>query len=472
MTTTRLGREQLEEFKALLQGERFRKESPLFRKATTWLANFPGDMSEGEKDDLTSLIKRVFDVDDNELRTALAGIEPDTESEGGLDPAAIESELWVLIPKGGFLEDYADYTKHSEAPLAYHVFCSLLGVGCTVNRRVYLDMGYYKLFPNLGIILLGPSGKVKKTTAANVIVSMLQELDLIKIYSEKLTPEALVEAMHDMAQGLIYAPELSVFLGKQKYMEGIIPLITRFMDCPDVWSSETIMRKKTILQNIAISCLMCSTPDWFVRNTPADMFGGGFFARNIIVIQEVTPRIESRPRIGDKKQRDRLMIELARIHELEGEIDFDTHCEKYYDDWYRAEKKDWKDAENELLSSYYQRKPDHVIRIALCIHIAQCKNLTLCTRCFSEALAIMNWTEKFLPPMLRKMFKTQAGADHEFILNIISSAGGIIDHSDLIRKVQHRMNAPQLRSILASLKDYNLVEERRGKLQHVYIRKG
>ena len=156
MKTTRSGREQLEEFKALLQGERFRKESPLFRKATSWLANFPGDMPEEEKNDLTSLIKRVFDVDDKELRTALAGISPDTEPEGGLDPIAIESELWELIPKGGFFEDYASYTKHSEAPLAYHVFCSLLGVGCTVNRRVFLDMGYYKLFPNLGIILLGP----------------------------------------------------------------------------------------------------------------------------------------------------------------------------------------------------------------------------------------------------------------------------------------------------------------------------
>jgi len=419
---------------------------------------------------LKGLICQAFELTRAELAEELLGGPVKKEKEG---PSAqeIEDELWRMIPNGGYCYRYAEFTRHSEAPLAYHLFCSLVGVGATINRRVWFEMGYFRIFCNLSIVLIGPSG-LKKTTASDIVVGMLQELELTKIYSEKLTPEALIEAMRDMAQGLVYAPEMSVFLGKARYMEGIIPLITRFMDCPSKWSSGTIMRSTTFLTDVAISCLMCTTPDWFVSNTPADTFGGGFVARNILVVQEDSPRVEPIPRPGDPKLRGQLIADLGFLHSFEGEMVMEHRCDKAYRQWYVEQKEVWKNPESEIMATYYQRKPGHVIRIAMCLHIAEHRTLMMCEGCFMRAVKIVDWTEKFLPPMLKKMFKTQAGAEQELVLRTIRSVGGVIDHSDLLRKVQYQMNAGQLRSILMSLKDAKQIEERKDNLQHIYIQVG
>jgi len=423
-------------------------------------------MNDKDRNELRSIICKTFDLTPEMLLSSLNG-DIEIDKGGSYDPRQAEVDLRSLVPSGGFLDRYLTYTEHSEAPLAYHLFCALVGIGVTVNRRVWFNMGYYKLFPNLGVILLGPSG-IKKTSAANIIVDMLAFLELSKIYSEKLTPEQLVEAMKEHAQGIIYAPEMAVFLGRQQYMEGIVPLITRFMDCPDVWSSETIGRGKTTLHDIAISSLMCSTADWFINNTDESVVGGGFIARNILVVQEDSPRTEPIPRPGDPKARERLIYEISQTHEIQGEISFDAQGLSAYREWYSLHKRATKAAEHEILATYYQRKPDHAKRIAICLHLAEHANLTLCLSCFTRAVEILDWIERFIPALLKQMFKTSSGHNADVVLTAIRNAGGVIDHSDLLRRIQHRLNGQELKPILSSLKDSGVIDEHVDKLEHVY----
>ena len=465
----RLGKEQLEEFKGLFTDESFSKDNPLFPASIEWLRNFPTDIGKEEQRELFTLIRKAFNLSEQELQMEISGVRPG-EDRAIIDAVRMESELWAMIPKGGFYERYAKFTRRSEAPLAYHLFSAFVGVGAIVNRRVWLDMGLFKLHPNLGVIIIGPSG-LKKTTAANVVVDIINELGLTKVYSEKLTPEALVEAMRDMAQGLVYAPEMAVFLGKAKYMEGIIPLLTRFMDCPTKWSSETIMRSKTILENIAISVMMCTTPDWFVSNTPPDTFGGGFVARNILVVQEDSPREEPLPTVLSTGERQQILAEFARLHQHQGEVTFSPGMKQEYFEWYRRHKRAMRNAEHDIIAAYYQRKPDHVLRITMCLHLAEHWNLVLCQDCFIHAVKIMDWIEQFLPPMLKKMFKTQQGADQEYVTKQIANSGGMIEHVTLLRKVQWRMHAQQLYNIIVTLKEAGQVVEVRDNVQHTYVLK-
>jgi hypothetical protein len=463
-------REQLEIFKQTLEGETLTRESPVFRSVIAWVKTFPGELSAEDREDLLNRIQQTFCLTADELTAVLIEdkIPKTPVVSNAPDPQVVEDELWALLPRGGFFERYAEYTRHSEAPLAYHVFCALLGVGAIIGRRVYFNMGYYRLYPALGVIILGPSG-IKKTSAANIIVDMLTELEITKIYSEKLTPEQLVESMTDTAQGLVYAPEMAVMLGKQKYLEGIIPLLTRFLDCPDMWASETIGRGKTTLRNIAISTLMCSTPDWFISNTPQDTFGGGFIARHIMVVQYSSPRVEPLPSPGDPRSRSWLVNELARVHILEGEAFLSNDAKRAYVDWYSLHKQVQLTPEHELFRTYYERKPDHVKRVAMCLHLIDHDTLTICEKCFINAVRLLDWTEKFLPMLFREMFKTDRGLETEFILNAIAQNGGTIDHTALIRKAQYKYNAVQVKNIIASLKDARQVKEIHDKLAHVYI---
>lgn len=462
---------QLEIFKVTLQGAKLSRQHSSFTEVVGWLRNYPRSLKLSEREYIRGLVCECFDITQQTLDAEIMGKTPSSNGEAKVDLAAaqqLENELMEILPQHGLVKDYVDYTLHSEAPLAYHVFSIMCAAGNVINRRIWFDMGYYRLYPTLGIIILGPSG-IKKTSATNIAIGILQELALTKIYSEKLTPEALIDAMKgDNAVGLVYAPEMAVFLSKAQYNEGLVQLITRFMDCPDVWESGTIGRGRTVLRNVAISSAMCSTPDWFVSSTPADSFGGGFIARNLLIVQETSARCEPIPDPGDTSARKRIVEFLARLHEPEGQIAFGRVGFACYDNWYRTDHQlEVANPEHELLATYYNRKPDHAKRLAIIFHMAEHGTFELCHVCFERALELLRWTEQFLPEMLSKMFITETGETQEQVLRIIHATQPIT-HSALVRKMAYKISAAELRMVINSLKEARLIHEHVDNVKHFY----
>jgi len=468
-------REALQTFKTLLQNKELSIDSEIFKEVVKFLRR-PGIQSlhSQEKAELQGYVCTAFSLSWNQLGEYLGSgrislpesLAPASDPNSAL---RLEQELRSLLPTGGFLDQYAEYTLTSEAPLAYHIFCALVVIGCVSGRQVWFNMGHYRLYPPLGVFLLGPSG-LRKTSASNIALKLLQKINLAKVYPEKFTPEAVTLNIAQDGCGLLYGPEMSATLGKQKYLEGLIPLLTRVQDCPDEMLTDTISRGKVLLKDVAISLLMCSTPDWFVSNTPADTFGGGFIARNIMVMQNDSPREEDVPTPPPESLRNELLLRLLQINKnLRGELRFTPDARELHRQWYHSHREKTKHPEHPLLATYYQRKPDHVKRIAMCIHMVERYNLLLDRDSLSYAIGLLDWTERFIPPMLTSMFRNQMGEAHEFVLSALRSYGPVVPHAVLLRKVQHRMGAGTLRSIVNSLKESELVQEVRNNLQHVYI---
>jgi hypothetical protein len=452
------------------------RDSKLFEVALEFIQTRTSNLEikDDERAQLKQAFMKAFQMSEEELQNAT------TNSTGGnghsthndIDSVRSDEELQKILPTGGLLRDYVEYTSHSEAPLVYHVMSFLCAIGAVINRRIWLDMGYYRVFPAIGVIILGPSG-IKKTSATDIVVRLLGDVGTVKLYSEKLTPEALIEGMKGDATGLLYAPEMTVFLNKVKYNEGLIQLITRFMDCPDRWESGTIMRGKHALTNIAISSLMCSTSDWFIRSTPADSFGGGFIARNLLVVQESSSRCEPIPNPGDPRIREGIIQGLAGIHSLEGAMSFSPAAMKCYVDWYRGEHQvESKQPDHEIMSTYFNRKPDHIKRLAISLHMAEHSNFILCLDCFERALSLLDWLEQFIPKLLEQMFRSSTGEELELVYRIIRQQG-TIGHSDLVRKVGYTMDAQRVKGIILSLREAGQVVEVNDPLfGHSYQAKG
>lgn len=453
------------------------RDSELYENALVFVkAAGLQNLDPDQKLKLTTSFQTCFGVTDKELLEILSGVTEEqlrahqtnvvsTKQEA----AKYEQELLSLLPRGGFFEQYTIYTQTSEAPLAYHVFCALVGIGCVVGRKVYFDMGHYRLYPPLGVFLLGPSG-LRKTSAANIILKIIQSIEITKVYPEKFTPEAVTQSIAEDGQGLLYGPEMSATIGKQKYLEGLIPLLTRLQDCPDEYLTDTISRGKVLLKDVALSLLMCSTPDWFVSNTPADTFGGGFIARNIMVMQFDTPREEDIPTRPSDALREDLVLRLVEVgRNLKGPMEMNRQTRDFHKEWYSHHKEVTKHPEHPLLATYYQRKPDHMKRVAMCLHLVENYNLTLTLKTMEIAINLMDWVEKFIPPMLNQMFRSSMGEQHDFVLTTMKAMGGLVKHSDLVRKVQHRLTAQQLRQVVSSLKEAEQVEEIVNSLQHIYV---
>jgi hypothetical protein len=470
-------RELLKRFKVFLKGMKLNLDHPAFGKAMEFLRSLPIDATPFEINDLRQVVREAFGITDEELTSAISSGEvlelPESNAEGGsifgeYDIVKAESDLLKIIPPRGFLNDYLTCVKETEPPLAYHVFSALVGCGLMLGGNVWIDMGVYQLFPPLAVMLLGPSGVIK-TKSAEFMVRMVEETQTVQIYSEIATPQALALEMSKMSQGLIYSGELTSFLTKEKFMDGMVTFLTRVLD-----HQRPEIRKKTISGGDVVifeptpSMLTCSTLDWLIEKTPEGTFGGGFIARHILVMQDDSPRIVSRPKI-DMVLRTSLMEQLSSLRDYKGKYIFTPEAEEYYDHWYRESKPKWKNPEVELMSTIYRRRTDNVQRVALILHLSHCATGEVCLNCFQRAAALLEWTDQFTIPALKKVFKTGSGKDQEVVLRVLKAMGGVVEHSSLVRKMQYKMNARQLRVVLDSLIDARQVEERRQGVQHAYF---
>jgi hypothetical protein len=199
------------------------------------------------------------------------------------------------------------------------------------------------------------------------------------------------------------------------------------------------------------------------------MFGGGFIARNLIIHQEISPRIIPIPKERDQGGRVKLIHGLTELHSFQGVMHFGPEAAEVYDDFYRRNKMER--PEHDMLEAYHQRKAAHAIRLAMLLHLSVHRDVVICGSCFERSLAILAWTERFMPSLLRQMFKTGVGEDADKVLRVIRSTGGWIAHSALVRKMQYTMNAGQLKGVIGTLKEAGQLEEVHNKISHTYTLK-
>jgi hypothetical protein len=368
-----------------------------------------------------------------------------------------------LVPTEGWLRDYLDWTRQTEPPSVFHFFVGATVIGAALARRVVFDKGAYQVFPSLNVMLIAPTGRCRKTSAANLGISLFSATGGRSL-ADKTTPEALVDALKGEANALIYAPELAVFLGKQKYQEGMIPLLTALLDCPKEWTAKTIGRGDTVLVNVGLSSIMCSTVDWLQTGIPADSFGGGFMSRFIFVIQDDTPRCFPLPPPMNREVRSALLKRLAAYRLIKADAKLSIDAEQWYVSWYRDRIHSRPAAEGHF-AGYYERKPDHMLRIAMILRVARTAGakevghlLTLTAEDLIHAERLLSWLEDFMPGTFDRIVSSASGEDQTRILRCLRQHGGKMEHSTMLRRLSSRLNADQFRRSLQTLREAKLVE--------------
>lgn len=375
-----------------------------------------------------------------------------------VEPSHRLKDFESYVPREGWLRDYVEYTRNTEPPTAFHFFVGATIVGSALARNVRFPRGGAPaIYPNLCTVLVAPSGKCRKTSAANLGVGLLRAVGG-NILADKTTPEAMVTAFQERSTttGLIYAPELAVFLGKQKYQEGMVPMLTALFDCPKEWSSLTVMRGEAKLYNVALSMLACSTMDWIQTAIPRDAFGGGFMSRLLFVVQEYTPRCFPLPEALNEPLERRLLNRLLALGKIHGDYTLSPAAERWYVDWYKARSD--RNTENKQFAGYYERKPDHLLRLAIVLAASQSDELVLEELHLRQGLAVLDAAESFLPSTFDAMSQTGVGEDHQRILLQLKKRGGALDHSTLLRLNSNRMNSRQFRECLETLRIAKLIE--------------
>lgn len=380
----------------------------------------------------------------------------------------IDMEEWA--PRTGFLGAYLEWTKNHEGPLRFQYFTALTILAGMVGRRFYINKGYYKIYPNLYTLLVAPTGICRKSTTTKIGLSLMQRTD-VRVLSNKITPEELIFRLETVrgtkkekpSEGFLYASELTVLLGKQSYNEGLIDILTDWADAPDSWSYATRGGGKIELTNICLVLLACSTPEWLGEAIPSRAYTGGFLARILFVAQDQTSRNFPLPMLQDEAMRDQLRQFLIQVRQTSGEFTFSQDGLAFYKRWYE-ENRDANDFEDLRLNGYYERRPDHILRVAMLMAIAEQLPLELTADLLRRAFAVLQAIEPSMPQALKQINLSAAGRENMRLLNIITSAKEHVPYADLMRAammfMSSRMVDETIRSLVASGKVVEFITPR------------
>jgi hypothetical protein len=309
-----------------------------------------------------------------------------------------------------WIESYLKYTFNSEPPESYKTWVSISVIASVLQRKCSLPWGDITFYPNMYIVLVGPSGRCRKGTAMGPGYKMLSDIG-IKMAAESITREALIRELRqttstdvDPATGkielhsslTIYSQELTVFLGYSNM--ALMSDLTDWYDCRSRWTYRTKNMGTDEIIGVWVNLIGATTPELVQSTLPRDAIGGGLTSRIIFVYEDKKGKIVPAPFLTKREEslRDDLVADLERIAGLRGEFRITTEFLDKYVDWYTAQSNnnDFKDLR---FGGYAERRPAHLLKLSIILSASCRDDMIIDDKIFDRALSLIERTEKKMP---------------------------------------------------------------------------
>lgn len=367
-----------------------------------------------------------------------------------------------------WMQEYREYTGKSESPDVFHTWCGISALCSCLGRKVWMNMGYFNIYANMFIVLIGPPGS-RKTTAIRISTDLLVNDPEIKVSADSTTREALIrslktsETMITDSKGEIYthssltivSEELSVFLGK--YNMDLLSLLTNLYDCKNVWEYRTKNMGTDTIYGEWLHMLAASAPKWLIECIPSSAIGGGFTSRIIFVVGD-EPRFKSAiPEISSEILviKKSLLKEIARVRNLFGEIKFAPQARAWYISWY--ENQDKKLGSDPRFAGYADRKHIHVLKLAMVLSVSESSNLVLEQRHLELALQHIDFLEDKMVDAFGSVGRSLLAPDIDAVIQYMSRFK-TATRKDLVRSIWRDVNPRDTDVVLKTLQDMGVVK--------------
>jgi len=374
-----------------------------------------------------------------------------------------------------WLDAYLTYTENTEPPLSYHTWVGISLIAGALQRKVYLNWGHETIYPNMYIVLVGPSGKARKGTALTIGKDILQDIG-ISLTSESITREALIRDMKDALDSFqdettgklryhcaltAISDELSVFLGQNDVK--FLADLTDWYDSRKSWTYRTKGAGTDKIQGVCFNILGATAPDWLQSILPQEAVGGGFTSRIIFVVEEDKGKIVPEPIYTreDEELRGMLVRDLERISTLTGEMRFSDKGKQKYINWYKKYENDMREGkvviEDTRFTGYMERKATHLRKLSMVLSAARSSERVITEDDLSKALSLLSQAEKKMPKTFGGLGTSQYSDITNKVLNLIQSRGELT-RSNLMRKMYRDLDPGTLDVVETTMRQMKVVE--------------
>lgn len=405
--------------------------------------------------------------------------ESQTMDEGaeGIPPTTPEGSEGTKekIPKyerkvGNWLRGYLEYSKESESPESYHLWCAFHAMATVIRRNVHVDQGMYILFPNLYVGFIGPPARTAKSTAMWMERQILHNVPGVVFAADSTSREDLITQMENSKFGnvcalAIHNSELSDLIGTSGL--NMIQFLTSIYDGnyapPKGWQYSTKHQGKNLIVNPCLNMIFGTTPTYFAEAMPDNIVGHGFTSRVVVVYEDEERHRNPRPEASDPELMKALTDDLRHISHIRGKfswgtdvVDLDKYgrprsaAQKYYDDYYESLYE--RPPEDYRLEGFHWRKKSHLLKMAMICSLAERDDLTLQVRDFEAAISFLQDIEPRMVRAFSAVGKFEHATTLERIGTKIAAAGpGGISINDIYRGNYYAADNTKLQDLLSTL---------------------
>jgi len=371
------------------------------------------------------------------------------------------------MSKRWWVRDYLDLVRETEVPESFAFWCGVSAISAVLGRRVVMDMGIYKIYPNMFIVLVAGSGKCRKSTAIGMMEDMIWSIEpRPNVISQKITPEALLEALQtretdsggklirEICEGFIVVDELSTFLNKKTYESGLAPLLISMYDCKDRFEYRTKSRGIEYISNACLGLLGGSTVDWIRSAIPEDAIGGGLTSRVLFIYERIPkePRAFTSVSEAERKLTESLLNRLQRMCMIEGVMRLSPPAREWYEQEYNHFYNNSSFYNNRVLAGYAARRHVHLLKLGMIVSISDEREnwIEVEVEHLKVGLAMLKQAEQGMEEVLGLITTTQTGVYISAVREFIYAYDGVT-HSDIIKAFLHQMQAKETEEALKTL---------------------
>ncbi len=366
-----------------------------------------------------------------------------------------------------WLDGWMRYTKNSEPCDLYRKWVGISVVASCLRRKCRLEWGVgAEFFPNMYIVLIGPSG-ARKGTAMKPALEFLRKKG-IRLAAECTTQQGLIRELNTSTTGAdidvvtgemkgqhssltIFSPELTVFLGYG--MRELISYLTDWYDCRAPWIYRP--KNKDLVDEIPatwVNILGGTTPELLRATLTEEAWGSGLLSRIIFVYASKKGKTVAVPTLTAEeiRLRDDLEADMDSIMITDGEYKLTNELWTDWVAWYTAHSEDTP-FEDSKFDGYCTRRPVHLLKLCMIMNASRDGGMVLSDDDFDRALKTLLEVEK---PMENAFggIGTSRLADIQYRIMKTIQEERKIKASELLRRFHQDITEADLKDVMISLR--------------------
>ena len=370
------------------------------------------------------------------------------------------------VLKRSWLSAYEELVACTESPVEYNTWAAISAISSSLKNNVYIPEkytnGFYKVFPNQYIILVGPPG-VGKGTAINPAVELVKKANTANYISDRVTAEKIIEQLangftHTLRtsggqfttitdnSATLVSTELPILIQASDWM---LPLLCEMWD-KNEFSYGTKNKSSFVANDICVSLIAGCVPD-YIRKLNRDAMSaitGGFTSRCIFVYADTKSKMLAWPNINGNFQKlvVDLIADLADISKQSGEFKFCPRAMKLWESEYQNIRID--PFESQVLSGFKARMRSHIFKTAMILSVSESNNLEISERHMFHAMDLVEQVKKKIDFTFKSLGESPLAPQQDRILKFLQIKHICYTEKDILARNMQDVTLTQLREIL------------------------